>query len=1173
MPTCEHCQELLLDYVYALLEESELQEMREHLSACSSCQTVLAAAQAEQKLLAHAARAISNVPEFTLPTSQPAEVSPNATTVPLIVPSAPKRSVWRRPWVAWPAAAAVLLALGSSVAAYRHELNARQEALAGARRELEALDQQLAALPVNCEAELRVALRILHRQTGPYLHVAGPTTLQAHGKAPVHITTRGIDGELLASTIRIKLVEPETGNVLFLTRFDSDGQARSDIDTGNAKPSTALNLVIEADTAHGMARIAETVRVPAPSYVTRLDINKTAYQLKDVVFFRALVLDRCSLTPPSRKFAMRAELKNPAGMTAAFVELETREGGILAGELPIAEHFPAGPYTLHVRPTKSPEVQSVAQGLEVVRELPGIRLDQPRYAQGGVLTGDVTLPRSAAGEAKAKGTIGNNKAVDVTLRAQIDAAEARTRGAAGGALGKQGAVRESKQEDDGRVFRFQMKIPENLPAAESRVPLTLEFENGARRKVLVPLEPTEFAIDFFPEGGDLIEGVKNRVFYRVRAKSGEPVTGDGRVILLTGKNDIVDTHYKLGLGYLDFTPDSKETYTVRITTPMKVAVVANPFAKPGIRKDGVVLHVPRAVGKEGDAIRLVLRQQAPARKVVLLAHCRGQIVDERTVDLKPGNTDVTLQPSADAHGMIRVTAYEVVGNRLQPLAERLVYRAAAQRLDLGFTLSTQQLQPGLQNLKAKIQASDEKGQAAPAWILASIVDERFQPRPQSLSAHFLLLNEIRTGADIDNVQLILNDAAESTQVLERFLGTHGWRRFVPAQETSLVTLAKADARQPSILFSRENAPLTELQEKYQAQRTTVLRPVHEAALEKATDLNNQRESLATAVNAAEQGLFDLEHNVRAGIGLALVSALALLLLASLALMAVGVYRLVRAHKLATPAFGGAFAGLAACLAVVLVSKSLGTLEFHIPSNDQPPMASHLNKVLEKVLAAAPKVGILNDAPMRGVIALALPGKDADRDLQSFAKADGRAGGAGFGAPAMRSASISDQAMDALAGRNRNEMAALAGMPANRLLSAERYEKAHKDATIPLQASADALADKAKVKPAVAAQPPAPGAPAPVAAGPSAKKEQLDSMARHVEYFHQHVPNLQADTLLWHPTLWLEQGSAEVHFDIASGQATYRVLLLAHGPSGRFGFFETRLDVPAAGDAEIPAMRK
>jgi hypothetical protein len=75
-----------------------------------------------------------------------------------------------------------------------------------------------------------------------------------------------------------------------------------------------------------------------------------------------------------------------------------------------------------------------------------------------------------------------------------------------------------------------------------------------------------------------------------------------------------------------------------------------------------------------------------------------------------------------------------------------------------------------------------------------------------------------------------------------------------------------------------------------------------------------------------------------------------------------------------------------------------------------------------------------------------------------------------------------------------------------------------------------------------------------------EKKTMEPGQNGVQYFHQYVPAVQSDTLLWHPTLWLVGGQGNVPFDLASGNATYRVLLLGHSPTGRFGFYETRLDV-------------
>ena len=67
MFSCEQCNELLVDYVYGLLEDIELQETREHLRDCAACQAALEQVQAEQSLMARAAKAVHEVPEFKLP--------------------------------------------------------------------------------------------------------------------------------------------------------------------------------------------------------------------------------------------------------------------------------------------------------------------------------------------------------------------------------------------------------------------------------------------------------------------------------------------------------------------------------------------------------------------------------------------------------------------------------------------------------------------------------------------------------------------------------------------------------------------------------------------------------------------------------------------------------------------------------------------------------------------------------------------------------------------------------------------------------------------------------------------------------------------------------------------------------------------------------------------------
>ena len=1148
MITCEYCRDQLLDVVYGLLEGSELQEVREHLSGCSACQAVLEKVQTEQKLLARAARAITEVNEFALPVNEPATVilTPAAATHPFTPVSR-----WRQPWLVWSAVAALLIAVSASVSTYRYNVHGYQEVLAEKQQEHKKLAEQFEALPAKYEKLHQAAVKEARGNAGPYVHAVGPTTLQRGAKGHLHITTRNIDGSPAPSNLRIKLAETANGNkVVQLLRLqaDRDGQAVAELDAERASPNSPLSVSVEAEFGDGLTRIQEPIRLLAATYVSRIDTNKIAYQVKDVLFFRVLVLDRYSLRPPSESIPMRVELLNVKGESLRSIDMSTGAGGggILASEFAIDEKFQPGQYTLNVQPIDAAktDVQPATQRLEFVRELPGqdlVRFDKDSYLPGDKVSGTIRVQQSLANRATIDGQ-------------QVPLTSERQYGGFGGGFSAPGAIAGASNSSEKNknalnavpMQRFAAAIPQNLRAGTSGVQMVVPVQDGKKKTEIyanIPIGPTDFTIDCFPEGGDLIANVQNRVFYRVRSKSGEPVTGEGQVMLLSGKNDIVDSSYQLGMGYLDFVPKAKETYTIRITTPTKIENLSAPFANLGIRTEGVVIQVadelaedrpPSAVGMQGDPIRFTLRQQGPPRKLLLVAQCRGQIVDQRWVQIKQGSIDLTLQPTPDAVGMIRVTAYELQDNRLQPIAERLVYRTAAHRLDLGFEPNTQQLLPG-RSVSAKTSARDEKGRPVAAWFLASIIDERFQTRPRSLSAHFYLLNEIRTGADLDDAQLILHDSAESVQMLERFLGTHGWRRFLP----------KAQG-QPSLgfqplVFSRENQSLDVLQQQYEERLVQALKPIHVKGFVEKIELEGERSSAAEAVALAASNLRRFEENVHLGIGLALRLVLVALLATSLILMVIGTYRIARAQKVATPAFGLSFGCLVGCLLVLLVGNWLGAPNLTpLPSlaAAHGPAGWEVGRDLDHQFAQMPPVSRnLGERPVTGVFKEQIAKLDEGKREKIEKEADSKAARA-----------MHDQLAQSFFRRTRGDNDAFADRKENRdsLALNESLKKAY-DAAEKLHKKADA------------GPPPAPLAPKEVRGGAGAENAKAKA-GRQVEYAPVYAAGLQTDTLLWHPSLWLANGGADVHFNIGSGDVTYRVLLLGHSPTGRFGFYEQRLDV-------------
>src|SRR5262245_23873102 len=75
---CHGCQELLLDFLYDLLDQADQRPLLDHLAGCPACQAALESARAQQKLLAQAARLSFPDVRFTPPTEAPPEPAPPA---------------------------------------------------------------------------------------------------------------------------------------------------------------------------------------------------------------------------------------------------------------------------------------------------------------------------------------------------------------------------------------------------------------------------------------------------------------------------------------------------------------------------------------------------------------------------------------------------------------------------------------------------------------------------------------------------------------------------------------------------------------------------------------------------------------------------------------------------------------------------------------------------------------------------------------------------------------------------------------------------------------------------------------------------------------------------------------------------------------------------------------
>src|SRR5207244_4184550 len=99
-------------------------------------------------------------------------------------------------------------------------------------------------------------------------------------------------------------------------------------------------------------------------------LNKSMYYGGEVLFFRALTLDRFSLKPPAQPLPLRFSLLNANGTAVKELSGRTNAGGISNGELALTPDLLAGNYSLQVSAAAGTNTHVLPQNrsLEIVRD-------------------------------------------------------------------------------------------------------------------------------------------------------------------------------------------------------------------------------------------------------------------------------------------------------------------------------------------------------------------------------------------------------------------------------------------------------------------------------------------------------------------------------------------------------------------------------------------------------------------------------------------------------------------------------------------------------------------------------------------------------------------------------------------------------------------------------------
>ena len=495
-------------------------------------------------------------------------------------------------------------------------------------------------------------------------------------------------------------------------------------------------------------------------YLTHLATDKPIYRPGETMYVRAPMLhhrDHTPLATDADAFAL-VEILGPKGDTVASGHAAS-ENSVLGYSWTIPDGQPGGQYTIKVTHPASGHPPAERNFDIRVYRAPRLK-SQIRFLRDGYGPGDLVAALLEVERAEG----GTPAGARVTVIARVDGKE----------------VHRGKARVDAQgTCQARFQLPAVIQRGEGTLAMVIEdggVVETATKTIPILLQTVDLAI--YPEGGDLVAGLPNRVYFEAFTPAKKPADLAGVVVDSDGRRlaDFRSEHE--GRGRFEFTPEKGQKCSMKITEPSGIKTL---FPLPEVKSEGAVIRADREVYEPGKPLKLYVGCVAGGDGLKIVLSQREAVVAAAPVDPTDaddsGLTPIVLTPPDTADGVLIATVWDSDG---KPLAERLVFRRPTESIEVKITADADRYVPG-GKARLTIETTDGSGQPTGAVVGLTVTDdsvlEMIERREQAarLPVMVLLENDVRELAD---AHVYLDpENQEAPLAVDLLLGTQGWRRF------------------------------------------------------------------------------------------------------------------------------------------------------------------------------------------------------------------------------------------------------------------------------------------------------------------------------------------------------------------------------------------------------------
>jgi hypothetical protein len=277
-------------------------------------------------------------------------------------------------------------------------------------------------------------------------------------------------------------------------------------------------------------------------------------------------------------------------------------------------------------------------------------------------------------------------------------------------------------------------------------------------------------LQFFPEGGELVDGVESRVAFKATDIHGLPYNVSGEVVDSKGKPVTKFSAIHDGMGYIMLTPVVGEQFKAI----WKDAAGKNQQTNlPAVKKDGFVMRIDQDASSVRFAISRPEKEVSPNTSVYVVGQMQQQLVYMATANISKNKTIHGTIPTENIPaGIIQLTVFSQDN---KPQAERIVF---VNKQDYYFITDLNSPLKGFDKRRKNVIQIDVPDTIR-TNLSVSVTDAGINPKldgEDDIFSNVLLTSDIK-GYIHNPAYYFSSDADSVLSHLDLVMMTNGWRRF------------------------------------------------------------------------------------------------------------------------------------------------------------------------------------------------------------------------------------------------------------------------------------------------------------------------------------------------------------------------------------------------------------